>query len=159
MATGLPASPPPGSRYRAFFADTTALILFFTTTGIINERLLAGMDWGQVFHARLLGAVLMVPIGRPYGVWRDWVVRHASSARMSQVLWDSLALVSFQVPIYAAIIAVSGASGRGLLFGVFGAVIIMLALGRPYGAFLNWVRELFGLPPGGMRPMSLDAPF
>ena len=141
---------------RAFIADTTALILFFTTTGIINERVIAGMTWEQVFHARLLGAVLMVPVGRPYGVWRDWIMRHAGPNRMSQLLWDSLALVGFQVPIYAVIIAVSGASGRGLLLWVLGATVMMLALGRPYGAFLNWVRALFGIPPGGMRPMSLN---
>jgi hypothetical protein len=54
------------SRRRAFIADTTALILFFTTTGIINERFIADMSWEQVLHARLLGAALMVPIGRPY---------------------------------------------------------------------------------------------
>ena len=144
------------SRRRAFIADTTALILFFTTTGIVNERFVAGMSWEQVFHARLLGAILMVPVGRPYGLWRDWIMRHARPGRMSRLLWDSLALVSFQVPIYAAIIAVSGASGRGLLSGVLGATIIMLVLGRPYGAFLNWVRASFGIPPGGMRPMSLN---
>ena len=142
---------------RAFIADTIALILFFTTTGIINERVIAGMTWEQVFHARLLGAVLMVPVGRPYGIWRDWLMQRARPDRLSQLLWDSLALVSFQVPIYAAIIAVSGASGRGLLLGVLGATIMMLALGRPYGAFLNRVRALFGLPPGGMRPMSLNS--
>jgi hypothetical protein len=141
----------------AFIADTTALILFFTTTGIINERFIAGMTWEQVFHARLLGAVLMVPVGRPYGIWRDWLMQRARPDRLSQLLWDSLALVSFQVPIYAAIIAISGASGRGLLLGVLGATIMMLALGRPYGAFLNRVRALFGLPPGGMRPMSLNS--
>ena len=116
------------------------------------------MHWDQVFHARLLGAALMVPVGRPYGLWRDWVMRRAQPGPMSRLLWASLALVSFQVPIYAAIITVSGASGRGLLFGVLGATVIMLALGRPYGAFLNWVRSLFGLPPAGRRPMSLDAP-
>ncbi len=142
---------------RAFIADTTALILFFTTTGIINERFIAGMTWEQVFHARLLGAILMVPVGRPYGIWRDWLMQRARPDRLSQLLWDSLALVSFQVPIYAAIIAISGASGRGLLLGVLGATIMMLALGRPYGAFLNRVRALFGLPPGGMRPMSLNS--
>jgi hypothetical protein len=85
-------------------------------------------------------------------------MRHArSDNRLSQVLWDSVALVSFQVPIYAAIIAVSGASGRGLWFGILGATVMMLVLGRPYGAFLNAVRKLFGLPPGGDRPMSLDS--
>jgi L-alanine exporter len=153
----MPASSQAHPRHRAFIADTTALILFFTTTGIINERFIAGMTWEQVFHARLLGAVLMVPVGRPYGIWRDWLMQRARPDRLSQLLWDSLALVSFQVPIYAAIIAISGASGRGLLLGVLGATVMMLALGRPYGAFLNWVRALFGLPPGGIRPMSLNS--
>lgn len=144
-------------RRRAFIADTTALILFFTTTGILNERLLAGMTWEQTIQARLLGAALMIPVGRPYGVWRDWLMLRAQPSRLSHMFWDSLALVSFQVPIYAAIIAVSGASGRGLLLGVLGATGIMLALGRPYGTFLNWVRARFGLNPGGMRPMSLNS--
>ncbi|MFZ6762830.1 L-alanine exporter AlaE [Pseudoroseomonas sp. WGS1072] len=150
----LPSQPPP--RRHAFVADTTALLLFFTTTGVVNERFIAGMSWEQVGQARLLGAALMIPIGRPYGLWRDWLMRRARPGRLSRLLWDSLALVSFQVPIYAAIIAVSGASGRGLLLGILGATAMMLALGRPYGAFLNWVRARFGLPPGGMRPMSLN---
>lgn len=142
--------------WRAFIADTTALIVFFTTTGIVNEHFIAGMSSNQVFHARSLGAVLMVPVGRPYGIWRDWVMRHARPGRMSQIAWDSLALVSFQVPIYAAIIWISGASGDGLWRGIIGATFLMLALGRPYGAFLGFVRVLFGIPPAGLRPTSLD---
>lgn len=153
----MPTSPDARSlRRRSFLADTLALILFFTTTGILNERYIAGMTWEQVVHARLLGAVLMVPVGRPYGLWRDWLMRRAGPSRLSQLFWDSLALVSFQVPIYAAIIAFSGASGEGLLRGVIGAAVMMLCLGRPYGAFLNLVRARFGLPPGGAKPMSLD---
>ncbi|MDJ1653353.1 L-alanine exporter AlaE [Raoultella sp. Ech2A] len=142
-------------RRTAFIADTAALILFFTTTGIINERMIAGMTWEQVLHARLLGAALMIPVARPYGIWRDWLMRRAGPGRVSQLLWDSAALVSFQVPIYALIIAFSGASGSGLVRGTLGAALMMLCLGRPYGAFLNWVRKLFGLPPGGSKPMSL----
>ncbi|KND58614.1 putative inner membrane protein [Candidatus Burkholderia verschuerenii] len=144
-------------RRRAFVADTAALILFFTTTGVINERFIAGMSWDQVLHARILGAILMVPVGRPYGIWRDFVMRRAGSGHVSQLFWDSVALVSFQVPIYAVIIVVSGARGSGLWRGVVGATVMMLVLGRPYGAFLNAVRKLFGLPPGGARPMSLNS--
>ncbi|MDM2738026.1 L-alanine exporter AlaE [Citrobacter sp. Ct235] len=149
--------PPQTTRRTAFFADTTALLLFFTTTGIINERVIAGMTWEQVLHARLLGAVLMVPVARPYGIWRDWLMKRAGESRISQLLWDSMALVSFQVPVYAAIIAFSGASGSGLVQGTLGAALMMLLLGRPYGAFLNGVRKLFGLPPGGEKPMSLNS--
>ena len=145
------------TRRTAFIADTTALILFFTITGILNERLIAGMTWDQVLHARLLGAALMIPVARPYGLWRDWVMTRASQGRVSRLLWDSLALVSFQVPIYAAINAVSGASGSGLVRGTLGAALMMLVLGRPYGAFLNGVRKVFGLPPGGDKPMSLNS--
>lgn len=148
----MPQQPAQMKRRTAFFADTTALIVFFTITGIINERILAGMTWEQVFHARLLGAALMVPVARPYGIWRDWLMKHAGTTRLSKLLWDSVALVSFQVPVYA----VSGASGSGLIKGTLGAALLMLFLGRPYGAFLNAVRKLFGLPPGGDKPMSLN---
>ncbi|MCS3512288.1 fructose-specific phosphotransferase system IIC component [Pseudomonas grimontii] len=84
-------------------------------------------------------------------------MKRASQGRLSRLLWDSIALVSFQVPIYAAIIAISGASGSGLVRGTVGAAVMMLVLGRPYGAFLNGVRKLFGLPAGGDRPMSLNS--
>ena len=97
----------------------------------------------------------MIPVARPYGLWRDWVMTLAGQGRVSRLLWDSIALVSFQVPIYAAIIAFSGASGEGLVRGTLGAAVMMLVLGWPYGAFLNGVRRLFGLPPGGDKPMSL----
>ena len=144
------------TRRRAYIADTIALIVFFTTTGVINERFVAGMTWEQVLHARVVGAFLMVPVGRPYGLWRDWVMSHATENGVSRLIWDSLALLSFQVPIYAAIIAFSGATGDGLFRGVIGAAVMMLLLGRPYGAFLHLVRRLFGLPPGGLKPMSLS---
>lgn len=144
------------SASRQFAADTLALILFFTATGVLNERFISGMSWDEVLHARILGAALMVPVARPYGIWRDRLMQNASQRKASRMFWDSLALVTFQVPIYAGIIAVSGASGRGLALGVLGATALMLASGRPYGAFLNWVRHRFGLPPGGDKPMSLQ---
>ncbi|GLK88869.1 L-alanine exporter AlaE [Pseudomonas turukhanskensis] len=143
-------------RWRSFAADTLALLLFFTLTGVLNEHFVAGLALDQVLHARLLGALLMVVCGRPYGLWRDWLLGFANSRRRSQILWDSLALVSFQVPIYAAILLISGASGEELLRGVLGVTVIMLALGRPYGAFLNVVRRCFGLEAGGEKPMSLS---
>lgn len=138
-------------------ADTLALLVFFTITGMLNERFIAGMSWEEVLRARLLGAVLMIPVARPYGLWRDLVMRRAGESRLSKLVWDSIALMTFQVPIYAAIIAVSGASGNGLIIGTLSAALMMLVLGRPYGAFLNLVRRLFGLPPGGERPMSLNS--
>lgn len=136
---------------RRFAADTTALLSFFTLTGIINERWIADMSWSEVLNARVLGAVLMVPVARPYGLWRDWLLQRARPDKISHFVWDALALMSFQAPLYAAIIFISGASGRSLLFGVAGAVVMMLVLGRPYGVYLTWVRNRFGVPPEGGR--------
>jgi fructose-specific phosphotransferase system IIC component len=99
----------------------------------------------------------MVPVARPDGLWRDWLVQRARKTELSQLFWDCAALMTFQVPIYAAIIAVSGAEGGGLLSGIAGATVMMLVLGRPYGVFLNRVRHFFGLPKGGKKPMSLNS--
>ena len=151
-SSDMPIAPRTQLDRHAFVADTTALILFFTTTGTINELLIAVMTLNQVVHARLLGAALMIPVGRPYGLRRDRIMRFARPDRLSRLLCDSFALVSFQVPIYAFITAMSGASGRGLLLGVLGATMMMLLLGRPYGAFLSWMRTLIGIPRVACAP-------
>ncbi|WP_224814130.1 L-alanine exporter AlaE [Hasllibacter sp. MH4015] len=137
-------------------ADTVALVSFFTVTGILNERFIVGMDWGEVATSRLIGAPLMVLTARPYGVWRDLVLgRFSNGTPLSDTIWDTLALLSFQVPIYVAIIFAGGAWGAELLAGAAGAAVIMLVLGRPYGLWLGQVRVWFGLPrSGGMTPMS-----
>lgn len=83
----MPGEPEEKTNFRrSFIADTLALLLFFTTTGVINERFIAGMTWEQVFHARLLGAILMVLVARPYGLWRDLLMRRAGETRVSQLL-------------------------------------------------------------------------
>jgi hypothetical protein len=69
-------------------------------------------------------------------------MRQATPRWASRLLWDSIALGSFQVPRYAVIIAFSGASGDGLVRGAFGASLMMLVLGRPYGG-LPWVAFRF----------------
>lgn len=131
-------------------------MIFFTIVGVLNERFVAGMAWEEVLRARLIGAPLMVLTARPYGMWRDLVMRRAGPSLRARTAWDALALMSFQVPIYAGIIAAGGAAGGELIRGTIGAAVLMLLLGRPYGAFLDRVRAVFGLPPGGQRPMSID---
>ncbi|UWR24155.1 L-alanine exporter AlaE [Sulfitobacter sp. S190] len=142
--------------WRGFFADTLALVVFFTCTGIINERFIAGMDWAEVLDARLIGAPLMVLTARPYGMWRDFVLRIAGQPRGLRLLfWDGAALLVFQVPIYIAIIVLGGAEGAEITRGALGVSVMMLVLGRPYGMFLEWVRARMGVTGRGQAPMSL----
>lgn len=86
----------------------------------------------------------MILTARPYGVWRDWVMLTSGAAGSGQArafVFDTFALLSFQVPIYAGIIWMGGASGTTLLSGILGAAVIMLVCGRPYGLWLDTVRN------------------
>lgn len=49
----------------SFLANTLALLVFFTNTGVLNERSVAGMYWGEVAAARGIGAPLMVLTAHP----------------------------------------------------------------------------------------------
>jgi hypothetical protein len=141
---------------RNFIADTLALVLFFTVASGLNERFIAGMSWHEVLVSRLIGAPLMVLTARPYGLWRDWVLaRIGPSTRRGTLLADGFALLVFQVPIYAAIIAAAGADVLAIIKGVLGFAALMLLLGRPYGLWLDFIRGLFGLEGPGQKPMSL----
>lgn len=149
--------PAGAGRARSFLADTTALVVFFTLTGIVNERLVVGMSWQEVATSRGIGAPLMVLTARPYGLYRDRLLGlRPGGSRARRAALDAFALMSFQVPIYAAIIWSAGADAAGLVRGTIAAALMMLCLGRPYSLWLDLVRRRFGLPAGGERPMSLQ---
>lgn len=139
-----------------FIADTLALVIFFTIVSGLNERFVAGMEWSEVMVSRSIGAVLMVLTARFYGLWRDWVFAKADpQTRWGQLLTDCVSLLSFQVPIYVAILAVGGADGVAILRGALGFAVLMFLVGRPYGIFLDFIRGMFGLTGTGQKSMSL----
>lgn len=130
--------------------------MFFTILGALNERYVAGMAWSEVAVARTIGAPLMIVTARPYGVWRDFVMRRfGSSDGFRRSLADGAALLMFQVPIYAAILFSGGAEPEAVTRGSASFAVLMLIVGRPYGLWLDFVRARFGLQPGGMTPMTL----
>ncbi|KAB0678029.1 L-alanine exporter AlaE [Aureimonas leprariae] len=141
---------------RSFLADTLALVTFFTVTSGLNERFVVGMAWEQVLVSRSIGAVLMLPSARPYGLWRNWFLAKARpSTWLGYLLADSAALLLFQVPIYFGIVLAGGADLRSALLGSASFAVLVLVLGRPYGLWLEFVRRRFGLDGPGRKPMSL----
>lgn len=84
-------------------------------------------------------------------------MQRAGRGRRPRIIRDSVARVSLQMPVYAIIIVIRGASGRGPVFGILSATAIMRVSVRRYGAFRNGGRRLFGLPPGGEQPMRLQS--
>lgn len=133
--SGVPYSPFRGLWIRAFIADTFALPTFFTVCGSLSELPTAGMDWRQVVSARIVALPIMTISARLYGVWRDFMMPpRGANARggLRATLVDAFALLSFQIPVYAAIVTRGGASGEEILRACLGAGVIMMFVGRPY---------------------------
>ena len=130
--------------------DSLAALVFFTAVATLSERFVAGMDWDQVAVSRAVAAPVMLLTGRPYGMWRDAVFHRLGAARRApagRAAIDVAAFMSFQVPVYAAILALAGASPAQALAALFSAAVLMLALSRPYGVLLDAARRLAGTAP------------
>ena len=135
---------------RRYAVDSLAALLFFTAVATATERLIAGMDWGQVATARLAAVPVMLATGRPYGIWRDAVfhrLRAAHRGRLGRSAIDVVAFMAFQVPVYAAILALAGASAGQAAAALSSATAFMLLLSRPFGVFLDACRRVAGTAP------------
>jgi len=63
----------PDTKKRNFAADTFAVVVFFTITGIISGRYIACLEWDEVSLSRIIGRPLMVLTARPDGLWLEMV--------------------------------------------------------------------------------------
>ena len=126
---------------RNFIVDTIATIVFFTFIAALTELFVAGMDPSEVLKTRLIMIPMMVITGRPYGVWRDWVFKITKpTVSWSKALIDGLAFLSFQLPIYAVTLFISGADLNQVLILLSSTTILMLIVSRPFGVYLETIR-------------------
>ncbi len=131
---------------RRFVADTIAMIVFSTSTGMLIEIFLSGMSFGQSLQARLTAIPANTITARPYGMFRDWVIRVSGATKGGQVrkaISDIIAFILFQVPLYATILLTAGANPRQIATACGTVTILSAFMGRPYGIFLDFVRLLF----------------
>ena len=138
---------------RAFLADTFALLVFSTVSGMFAELVIADMTLTQSAQARVTAIPIMLVTARPYGVFRDWVFKLIGAntgGRVRQALADIGAFVAFQLPVYATILLLSGANLRQVAAACATAAIILAISGRPYGIFLEMCRRLFGVVSMGV---------
>ena len=123
---------------RLFIVDTLATIIFFTIIATFTELVIAGMAPGQVLITRAVMVVMMA-----LTAWRDWVfARMLPRRRISRAVVDVVAFMAFQVPLYAATLALAGADPGKIITALGSATLFMLTLSRPFGLFLEWVRRL-----------------
>ncbi len=134
------------SRLRNAAADTFALVVYCFVVGMLIEVLLSGMTFGQSLSSRLVSIPVNILIAWPYGLYRDAFIRFArrfSMASWAKNLADLLAYVTFQSPVYAAILWSVGADTQQIVAAVTSNALISMVMGVAYGYFLDYCRRLF----------------
>ncbi|WP_209428489.1 L-alanine exporter AlaE [Pararhodobacter sp. SW119] len=131
---------------RLFIIDTLSTVVFFTIVATFSELVIAGMNPAEVLTTRLVMVPIMIVTGRPYTGWRDWLHRQIRPNRRSgAALTDIAAFVSSQVPVYGATLILAGASLQQAAVAILSAIVFMILLARPFGLFVDRVRQLFGI--------------
>ncbi|MBP2845988.1 L-alanine exporter AlaE [Dickeya oryzae] len=135
------------SRMRGIIADTVAMVVYCFLTGMAIEIVLSGMTFEQSLSSRLLSIPVNIVIAWPYGLYRDWIVALArrlnANSRWGKNMADLFAYVSFQSPVYVAILLTIGAEPSQILKAVASNAIISMVMGVAYGYFLEYCRRLF----------------
>ena len=137
----------PATHWRSAAADTFALVVYCFIAGMAIEILVSGMSFQQSLSSRLLSIPVNILIAWPYGRYRDLFIRIAGRADrypfLLRNLADLLAYVSFQSPVYAAILWSVGADGQQIITAVASNAVVSMAMGVVYGYFLEYCRRLF----------------
>ncbi|WP_152979700.1 L-alanine exporter AlaE [Mesorhizobium sp. 1M-11] len=146
---------------RRYFADTFAQIVFSTIVGAFVEIFVARLSLGQSASVRLAAIPVILFVGRPYGLYRDWLFRltAGNSSQLKATAVDTFANVTFQIPIYCALLAINGATVSQIVSAASSILVISALSGRPYGLFLVWCRKLFrvkAMTQGESRPVEPD---
>ena len=69
--------------------DRLASIVFFTTVAAFSELYIVVMAPGEVLIMRLIMVPMMIVTGRPYGIYRDWMLaKTIPTAGWSRTLMD-----------------------------------------------------------------------
>lgn len=137
----------PTTHWRSAAADTFALVVYCFIAGMAIEILVSGMSFQQSLSSRLLSIPVNILIAWPYGRYRDLFIRIARRSDrypfFLRNLADLLAYVSFQSPVYAAILWSVGADGQQIITAVASNAVVSMAMGVVYGYFLEYCRRLF----------------
>ncbi|MGE0210724.1 MAG: L-alanine exporter AlaE [Parvibaculaceae bacterium] len=136
---------------RKLIADTVAMQVFSFTMCLIVEVLVSGMTLMASLQARATAIPVNLVTARPYGAYRDWLMRKTGAAEggmLARTLADTLAFLSFQMPLYVLVLLSAGATLRQIVTSCAGATVVMLVSGRPYGLFLDLCRYLMGVRAG-----------
>ena len=134
------------SRLRHAVADTFAMVVYCTVVNMMIEIFLSGMTFQQSLSSRLVAIPVNIIIAVPYGFYRDFAMRQArriSASGWMKNIADVVAYVTFQSPVYVAILLTVGADWHQIAAAVSSNIVISMLMGAVYGYFLDYCRRLF----------------
>ena len=136
------------SRLRHAVADTFAMVVYCSVVNMLIEIFLSGMTFEQSLSSRLVAIPVNIIIAWPYGLYRDAIMRYArriSPKSGMLTLADVVAYVTFQSPVYVAILLTVGADWHQIVAAVSSNAVLSMLMGALYGYFLDYCRRLFGV--------------
>ncbi|WP_072570061.1 MULTISPECIES: L-alanine exporter AlaE [unclassified Enterobacter] len=136
----------PQSRLRHAVADTFAMVVYCSVVNMLIEIFLSGMSFEQSLSSRLVAIPVNILIAWPYGLYRDAIMRMArryTPAGWMKNLADIAAYVTFQSPVYVAILLTVGADWHQIAAAVSSNIVVSMLMGAVYGYFLDYCRRLF----------------
>ena len=138
------------SRLRHAVADTFAMVVYCIVVNMMIEIFLSGMSFEQSLSSRLVAIPVNIIIAVPYGIYRDFAMRQArrvSTSGWMKNIADVVAYVTFQSPVYVAILLVVGADWHQIAAAVSSNIVVSMMMGAAYGYFLDYCRRLFRVSP------------
>lgn len=140
------------TQLRETLLDIFALNSYSWLLSIPIELWLAGMSLQEHLQVRMLAVLINTLIARPFTLYREQFLLHyrrlllgsASMNGLQAYLADTLVFISFQLPLYIANMWLGGADVPEIVAASGTFLLIAGAIGRPYGAYLDWLRRAFG---------------
>ena len=100
---------------REAIADTIGLVSYSLAAGALTDYA-SGLRGGEIIASRAYGTAINIPTGAAYGRWRNFLYRTTrttdKSSRLRKGAVEFAAFTTFQVPLYASVIAVGSLAGH-----------------------------------------------
>jgi len=143
-----------------FIVDTGTSVALSFGSGMFHEYVLVGMSLEQTLTSRFVSIVPTLLTGGIYGTYRDFLIeqtrKHTSLAKTpSKLVANVLAYTTFQLPIYAATLAIAGTDYVHGKEAVRNLLFLSPFLGVIYGISLDQAREKSGICPSSSLEKTL----
>lgn len=142
------------SKKKIGLVDTGGNITYSLLVGTVLDYC-AGLNCAGIVASRASATAMNTVIGGPYGWWREWAYRVTKttkeSGKVRKTLVDLLAFNTFQVPVYAAAVAIGSFLSEGKVNwdkvqdGATYLATISPFIGPTMGWYLDHFRRLFGV--------------